>query len=195
MNAPYHGDGNDQAAKVFPHERYLSSVESLKVVAPLSPTQKRKVRAALTKFFTLSEQHAAAIHYSQHRPFDPSVSPSGFVGDCSSYVTQSFEYAKRTTGIQLHDPNGTVEFDGWGFSGTTLASNLHYGVPDGRTYFVGDIAICGTMWNTVHEFICKKGGDATTSLWSSHGSEAGPREEKLHYRPDVFIVVRPISLH
>ena len=196
IDVKLYGEGNDQLAAVFPHERYLAAAGAPASVLQLTPTQKRKVRSALTRFFSLAEQNALKTHYSQNRPFDPSVDPvTGFVGDCSSYVTQAFEWVRRTTGIRVHDPNGVVEFDGWGYTGTTLSTNHRYVVPEGRTYFVGDIAICGTFWDTVHEFICKKGGSAETSLWSSHGSESGPRQENLHYRPDVFVVVRPISLH
>lgn len=192
-------DHDDQVAAVFPHDRYLLEMLAPLPTVGLTPTEKKEARRLLTEFFTLAERNRANVIYSQHRPFDPTVDPRvGFTGDCSSYVTQSFNWMRDyLDGPPIHDPNGTVEWDGYGFTGTTLLTNRHYFVPLDRLFYVGDIAIFGSsFWNTKHEIICAKEGHRADAQWSSHGSSSGPVRVKLSYRPnDLLGVYRPLSLH
>lgn len=195
VTGPLYGDGDDQFANIFPHERYLAAVAAPAIVTKLTPTQKREARRQLARFFAVAETNRDRISYTQERPFDPTVNPAvGFRGDCSSYVTQAFEYVRNQDDIPLHDPNGVVEHDGWGFTGTLLATNHAHVVPRDHKHYVGDLALCGTFWRTVHVSVCSKDGTAATSEWSSHGSSAGPLKVRLDYRPDVLVVLRPVSL-
>ena len=188
-------DNDDQAAKVFPHARYLESVTPGHP-GGLAPNEKKAARRLIAKFCTLSEHYAGRITYTQNRPFDPSVYPDvGYRGDCSSYVTQAFWYAwDALDGVPLLDPNGIVQWDGYGFTGTLLATNHQHRVPLDRKFFIGDLAIYGSFYNTKHVTLCRKGGDVKTSVWSSHGSESGPKSEGLLYRADLLGCYRPVSL-
>lgn len=190
-----HPDHDDQAAKVFPHERYLLSVTAAKVERKLTPTEKKKARGFLQQFMVISEAHKNDVDYTQHRPFRIDVDPAHFDGDCSSAESQQDRYVwDHLDGPSYHDSNGVVEWDGYGYTGTLLAVNHKHPVPDGHRYLTGDIAICGTFWHTEHAFRCYQPGDAKTSVWWSHGSSAGPFFVRLHYRPDVLGVYRPVSL-
>jgi hypothetical protein len=186
-------DHNDQAAAIFPDERHLTTVSA----APdtfLTPTEKKKARAALTRFLLLCEQHRAIISYTQARPFDPTVNPeTGFSGDCSALPTQAFKWVVTHTGVPLVDPNG-YHYSGWGYTGTLLSENHRHAVPLNRRFFVGDLAIYGPFYSTRHVVICRKGGYEADSVWSSHGSSLGPLPVKLRYRRDLLGVYRPTSL-
>lgn len=190
-----HPDGDDQAANVFPHDRYLTGLQALAAVEPLTPTEKKDARSYLTRFCLTAEQHRDAISYTQARPFDPTVTPERFRGDCSSYVTQAFWWAwDHLDGVPLHDPNGPTEWDGYGFTGTLLATNHAHHIPLDHRFFVGDLALYGTFWATRHVVMCRKGGLEKDAIWSSHGSRAGPNPVRLRYRSDLLGVYRPASL-
>jgi len=70
-------------------------------------------------------------------------------------------------------------------SGNTNTEDDHPKVTDGR-YDVGDLAHYDG-----HVTICRKAGDASRAVWTSHGEEADPEPRALHYRPDFRFVVRP----
>lgn len=185
-------DGDDQAANVFPDERHLYGAAS--IAEKLTPSEKLKARKAIAVFLLASEENRTLIHYTQHRPFDPSVTPAkGYRGDCSSYPTQAFWYAQDVIDAPLSDPNGRA-YDGYGFTGTLLQVNHAHGAPPDK-YMVGDLAIYGgSFWSTRHVVICRVKGTVETAVWSSHGSEAGPLPERLTYRSDLLGVYRPASL-
>lgn len=188
-------DGDDQLAKVFPTARYLESAGQAR--GRLEPNEKKEARKLIAKFLRLSEQQRGRIHYTQHRPFDPSVYPDvGFRGDCSSFATQAFYYAwDILDGVPLQDPNGVVQYDGYGFTGTLLSTNHEHRIPMDRKFFVGDLAIYGSsMWNTKHVTVCRQNGVAASAIFSSHGSEAGPVPTRVRYRADLLGVYRPESL-
>lgn len=191
-------DGDDSLAFVAPDPGYYARSFALTPVV-LTPTEKKQARRLLTLFFTRAEQNRTNVAYTQHRPFDPTVDPQdGFRGDCSSYATQSFDWMRdNLDGPRVLDPNGVVEWDGYGWTGSLLLTNHRYHVPLDRRFYVGDIAIFGSsFFNTKHCVICAKGGDRATAEWSSHGSNAGPFRVKLSYRPDDLLgVYRPLSLH
>lgn len=192
-------DGDDHAAAVFPPHDYvernlLGMAASL--TAPLTPDEKKQARSLIAKFLRLSEQYRARISYSQARPFTVAVYPDqGYKGDCSSYVTQAFYYAwDILDGVPLHDPNGKVEYDGYGWTGTLLATNHGHRVPLDRKFFVGDLAIYGSFFNTKHVTVCRKNGLLADAVFSSHGSSAGPVPTRVSYRSDLVGVYRPVSL-
>lgn len=192
-------DGDDQFANVVPDPDYLArNLLGMAAAAPLSlsPNEKRDARRLIAKFLRLSEQYKNRISYSQARPFKVMVYPDqGYRGDCSSYVTQAFAYAwDILDGVPLHDPNGRVEYDGYGWTGTLLATNHGHRVPLDRRFFVGDLAIFGSFFNTKHVTVCRKGGMEADAVFSSHGTEAGPLPTRLRYRPDLVGVYRPVSL-
>lgn len=160
-----------------------------------SPTEKQKLRTALADYCAQCEKNRAGIHYSQARPYHGlGVEPAhGFTADCSSYVTLACFWAGHETGIDFADPNG-LNYSGWGFTGTLLHNNLHHPVPPDHDYLIGDLAIYGPAWATRHVVICRERGTATTSVWSSHGSEAGPLPVRALYRTDLLGVFRPAAL-
>lgn len=185
-------DGDDQAANVAP-DRELYSASP---VAALTSTEKARARKAIAAWFVVSEQHRALIHYTQHRPFDPSIlhPENGYKGDCSAYVTQAFYYAQDVIDAPVSDP-GSYRYTGYGWTGSILNENHQHVVPHDK-YLVGDLALYGgpSLWETRHVVICRVRGTAETAVWSSHGSEAGPLPVKVGYRPDLLTVLRPLSL-
>lgn len=199
ITKPIAGEGDDQLAKVFPTADYLDDhARTLMSLAPgaLTPNEKRAARRLIRKFLEQSELNRSKIHYTQARPFKAYVYPDvGYRGDCSSYVTQAFAYAEDILdGVPLHDPNGRVEYDGYGFTGTLLATNHGHRVPLDRKFYVGDLAIFGSYWNTKHVTVCRRNGYEADAVFSSHGSDAGPLPTRLRYRPDLVGVYRPVSL-
>jgi hypothetical protein len=143
-----------------------------------------KIRAAMTAFMLSAEMHEEVWHYTQARPFTGvGASPeSSHFNDCSSYVILVYHAAWQATGIFIPDPSG-YRYTGYGNTWDNLDG--HERITSGN-YLVGDLAHYDG-----HVTICKKGGSATTSEWSSFGTESGPREEPLYYRPDFIKVVRP----
>lgn len=207
ITVPIPGEGDDSVARVFPdvdyEARHLSNlIATERAEARLTPSQKREARKQLALFFRLCEDNNEDIDYSQHRAFNPDVTPDGFEGDCSSYPTQGTRWVNRQLRrlfgrnvFQLHDPNGPVEFDGFGWTGTLLATNHAHRVPLWRKFFVGDIAIFGRSFtDTRHATVCRKNGLEADAIFSSHGTQSGPLPTRLRYRPDLIGVYRPRSL-
>jgi len=166
----------------------------------MTPTEKKKARRIIRRYLERSEAVRAGIHYSQARPMTHlGVSPEqGYTADCSGYVTGAFKWADKWLPFHVKDPNGRPagsHYDGWGYTGTLLAANARRRVPLNRRFFLGDIALYGpSLSRTGHCTICRQGGDAATSVWSSHGNEAGPYPTRLHYRRDLLVVVRAEAL-
>lgn len=128
------------------------------------------------------------IHYAQVRAMTSlGVSPAkGFTSDCSEFATAAYYWARQEKGVAVPDPNHSG-FNGYGYTGT-LVNNPKVGAP----YQIGDLALYGTSTgNTTHVAICYVPGDASSSRWCSHGSEAAPYAVALHYRDDLVCVVRP----
>ena len=199
LTTPPEGEGDDRLANVFPDgyaARHLSSLASFASTL-LSPSEKQDARRLLAKFLSQSERFAGRIHYSQRRPFRKQVYPDqGYSGDCSSYATQAFYYAwDYLDGVPLLDPNGPIEYDGYGWTGTLLSTNRRHRVPLDHKFFVGDIAIFGPdAGDTRHATVCRKNGVEADAIFSSHGTESGPVPTRLRYRRDLIGVYRPVSL-
>jgi hypothetical protein len=149
-----------------------------------APPDVDDIRAAIAEFCEKAEANEANWHYSQNRPVTLDVNPSGssITSDCSGFVIQAYRYAHKTTGLAIPDP----ALQNWtGFGNTDLHEDNHPRVTDGQ-YQVGDLA-----HYRGHVTICRKAGDASRSVWTSHGQEAGPDPVTLHYRSDFRFVVRP----
>ena len=161
----------------------------------LTPTEKKKVRAAIANYLLRCEHSRSQIHYAQTRPYHHlGVTPEhGFTADCSSLVTGAFFWGSDQSNFPVRDPNGRG-WDGYGYTGTLLTENIHASVPADHKCFVGDMGIYGTAWHTKHVVICRAGGSRESSIWTSHGSESGPVPVRLNYRSDLLGVFRGKSL-
>lgn len=163
---------------------------------PLTPTQKKKVRAHISKYCGTAELYQWRWHYSQQRPFRYVNDPASayVVADCSGYVSIVFHDCMHDLGIYIADPLG-MKYIGLGYTGTLE----HYLRTHGRRvvemngYLVGDIARWGTG-SRAHTAVCRKAGTAKTSVWSSFGSESGPQPVALGYRTDLVGVWRHPAL-
>jgi hypothetical protein len=137
---------------------------------------------ALVDYCRSSVANEPKIHYSENRPMthlgdDPD---QGFTCDCSGHSTGCYYEAGWP------DPNKNG-YNGWGWTGE-LVDNPKVGAP----YKVGDLGLYGSSTSdTTHVVTCYVAGDAWSSTWCSHGSEAGPYAVSLYYRDDLVCVVRP----
>src|SRR4029077_11462310 len=146
------------------------------------------VREAITDYCQRSIQSEPGIHYLQERAIQAFGVPpeTGFSTDCSGHSTCAYYWARKQTGVAVPDPNGNG-YNGYGYTGT-LVNNPKVQPP----YKVGDLALYGpSLSATSHVVTCFQAGDALSSLWCSHGSEAAPYDVSLSYRYDLLCVVRP----
>jgi hypothetical protein len=153
-----------------------------------TPAERTKVRAAITAYCRDAIAHAPTIHYSQHRPLTAlGVAPAhGFTTDCSGLVVCAYRWARDRTMLRVPDPGGYA-YGGAGWTGSLIRNPTA-----GGTYWPGDVAIYGSSSSrTTHATICMVAGDRSSSVWCSHGSEAGPYAVRLHYRSDLLKVCRP----
>lgn len=163
----------------------------------MTKAEKRKqIRTIIQRYLLKAEGNRRRIHYSQFRPLTSLGDPptSEFTTDCSGLVISAFYWADLWLPYIVKDPGG-YGYHGWGFTGSILATNRRRRVPLDRMFFVGDMALFGPSFShTTHVTICRKNGDQDDSIWTSHGSEAGPYPTELHYRRDLLCVVRSESL-
>lgn len=161
----------------------------------LTPNEKKKARELMATYMARAIADRADKHYSQHRPMTHlGKSPDAeWDADCSGFDTGVYYWADKWLPFPIDDPNG-LRYSGYGYTGTLLSHNWRHKVPEGRRYFVGDLALYGPPTATRHTTICRKPGNAATSVWGSFGNEAGPYDVRLHYRRDYLCVVRPWSL-
>lgn len=147
-------------------------------------SNERRIREAMTDFFLRAEANEEVWHYTQRRPYTGlGVEPEKtHENDCSSYAILGYYWARKVTGLRVPDPSG-YGYGGYGNTWDDLDG--HPRVTSGN-YFVGDLAHYDG-----HVTICRKSGDATSSVWSSFGSEFGPDGLNLYYRGDFIKVVRP----
>jgi hypothetical protein len=106
--------------------------------------------------------------------------------DCSEHATEAYFWAKKKTGLNVPDPNGSG-YNGSGYTGTLYNNPV---VSDGK-FKVGDLAIYGAAGDTEHVCTCYASGSASSAVWCSNGSEGAPYAVALHYRSDLMRVVRP----
>jgi len=165
-------------------------------MAKLTSEQRTTARTLIRRYLEKAENNKSRIHYSQHRPLTALGDPptSEFTTDCSGLAICAFRWADLWMKPTIKDPGGYA-YRGWGFTGSILSTNRSRRVPLDRKFFVGDMALYGTSFsNTTHVVICRRNGNTMTSVWTSHGSEAGPYAVRLLYRRDLLCVVRGESL-
>lgn len=162
---------------------------------PLTPTQKKKFRENLRRFCLVAQNNDDKWHYTQNRPYTGLGAPASdtHYNDCSSYVAIAFFRAGRNAGVRVDDPLG-YHYVGWGNTGSCYQEMKKYPAPKDK-YRIGDVALYLDQGGFAdHMTVCIKEGNAQTSVWSSFGTEAGPDERKLNYRPDLTGVYRPEDL-
>jgi hypothetical protein len=162
----------------------------------LTSEQRTTARILIRRYLEKAEANKRNIYYSQNRPLTALGDPptSTFTTDCSGLVICAFRWADLWMKPKIVDPGG-YDYRGWGFTGSILAENRSRRVPLDRKFFVGDMALFGSSFsNTTHVIICRRNGNTMTSVWTSHGSGAGPYAVRLLYRRDLLCVVRGASL-
>lgn len=162
----------------------------------MTAEQRATTRTLIRRYLERAEANKARIHYSQFRPLTALGDPPSteFTTDCSGLVICSFRWADLWVGWPVKDPGG-YGYAGWGNTTSILATNKTRRVPLDRKFFVGDMALYGTgLDHTTHVTVCRRNGDMLSSVWTSHGSEAGPYATRLLYRKDLLLVVRSEAL-
>jgi len=145
-----------------------------------------RFRVAVADYCARAEAAASSAWvYSMDRPFQGfGVDPEKYHRvDCSGYAILAYFWGRTKSGLAVPDPSDYA-YTGLG-STRELDDNPR--VTSGN-YLVGDLALYSSPG---HVTVCKRAGDATSSRWSSFGSEPRPVERTLHYRPDFAAVVRP----
>ncbi len=149
---------------------------------PPKPPPGDRIHAAITDYCLRAEANETHWHYTQTRPFHIQYDPSKTTyGDCSAYCVMAYAFAKRETGVAIQDPSG-YNYSGYGNTWDDLDGHPRVSTP----YEIGDLA-----HYEGHVSICRKPGTASTAIFSSFGSEAGPRDTNLNYRGDLRFVCRP----
>lgn len=146
--------------------------------------EEHRIRTVMTDFCLRAEANEERWHYTQQRPYTGlGIEPEKtHENDCSSYAVLIYHWARKVTGLSIPDPSG---YNYSGFGNTWDNLDGHPRVTSGN-YLVGDFAHYDG-----HMTICRKPGDANSSVWSSFGSEFGPNGLSLYYRADFLRVVRP----
>lgn len=158
---------------------------------PLSPNKKLAFRKAITDYCLRAEASQVRWNYSRQRPFGGygKQPEDRHVNDCSGYVSLIFYWAMNAVGVDVIDPLGEG-YSGYGNTGSQyewLTGHATHAPKD--KYLVGDMAIYGWTFNTVHTSICRKRGTAKTAIFSSNGNERAPQPTVLTYHPDPLIGV------
>ncbi len=155
--------------------------------------QRKAARTLIRRYLEQAEANNPDIHYSQFRPTTLRNPSAEFSTDCSGMVINAFHWADLWLPWLVKDPSGYA-YTGWGNTGSILKTNIKRRVPLDRKFFVGDMALYGTWGKTKHTAICRRNGDAMSSIWTSHGNELAPYAVRLKYRRDLLCVVRAESL-
>lgn len=161
----------------------------------LTPTLKKALRFELKRFALVAQKYEARWSYTQYRPFSGlGVPPSDWHhNDCSSYVSLAYYFGQRMIQKGVADPLGE-HYSGYGNTETAHAYLMAHHAPKDK-YLVGDVGLYleGPQQHH-HAIFCITAGTAATSLWTSHGREAGPEPVKLGYRKDLTGVYRHPAL-
>jgi hypothetical protein len=162
----------------------------------LTSEQRQQARYIIRRYLERAEANKPDIHYSQMRPLTSlGASPSSeFSTDCSGLTISAFRWGDIWCAFPIKDPGGFA-YSGWGWTGSILETNKRRRVPFSHKFFIGDMALYGSsLSHTTHVTICRQGGNTMSSVWTSHGSEAGPYPTRLNYRSDLLVVVRSEAL-
>lgn len=156
----------------------------------LTPTAKLRFREELAHFCVLAEQYESRWSYSQRRPYTGlGAAPTTWhTDDCSSYCALAFYWAGHHTGHPVADPLG-YHYGGYGNTQSSYEFLKAHRAPKDK-YRIGDMAIYGPSWDTVHMMVCRKAGTGKSAVWSSHGHTAGPEARTdIHYHPEPLLGV------
>ncbi len=157
----------------------------------MTPTQKTRARAKIAADCKAARANEVRIHYSQARPFHfvDEIGIGWHTFDCSGFIVNVFWGVMDDLRLWLADPSGQ-RFSGFGNTWSMEQWLREHGKRiTTQGFLVGDIV----MYDG-HTAICHSKGTASTSNWTSHGSERGPVAVKLHYRDDVVGVWRHPAL-
>jgi hypothetical protein len=163
----------------------------------LTPTQKKKWRAACADYCRRAEDNRLNRGYSQRRPgIGYGLAPEAIqIDDCSIYTSKATYWASHHTGIFIPDPLDE-HYTGWGYTGTMESNRNLTEVPFDHKFFVGDYAIWGpNETKTTHTAICRAAGTFKSAIFSSHGHQSwrfvadAPEPIKLPYFPEHLIGV------
>lgn len=154
-------------------------------------TEVAKVQFYISEWWRIAIAHADIWHYSQRRPFDPTVRPdAGGWNDCSAAPVEACRYAQDQTGIKVPDP-AKQAYSGYGNTDQYEDDWPKIGSP----FRVGDLA---HFHSERHVVQCIKPGTFSTAEWGSNGSERAPellRGLNNYYRfPEEFMFVVRIPL-
>lgn len=159
----------------------------------LNPSQRKSARTLIRRYLEKAEDNDRDIHYSQWRPTDIEPPTVEFSTDCSGLVINAHHWADLWLPFLVKDPGG-YGYTGIGNTTSILSTNRRRRVPLDHMFYVGDMALYGSWSKTKHVVICRRNGNIRTSIWTSHGSEAGPYSVYVKYRSDLLVVVRSESL-
>jgi len=156
----------------------------------LSPNAKLAFRKQLADFCLDAERYASRWRYSQRRPYSGigAAPQTWHTNDCSSYSALCYWWAGH------YSKHPVADCLGWHYSGygNTQSAYLYlkpHRAPVDR-YRIGDMAIYGSVWDTVHMMICRKEGTENSAVWSSFGRDAGPEARSgIHYHPSPLVGV------
>lgn len=141
-----------------------------------------RTRAAIADYWLMCVAKRDRIAYSQNRPYERP--PDGQIprsADCSSFVTLGYRDADAP------DPNGRA-YDGLGYTGTLLAGGRPTRADELK---IGDLVFYGFTTSPRPGFpygapthVAGVVRRNRSGLWvASHGSQPGPVEVALYYRP------------
>lgn len=137
----------------------------------LTPTEKKRWRAALTSYCKTAEDYRMNRGYSQRRRvLGYGLHPAAVqIDDCSGFDSKAVYYANVKTRLHVRDPLN-YNFQGWGNTESIQAAGFQ--VAAGRIQ-VGDIALWGPNdWDTSHTAICRTAGTKNTAIFTSHGHQS-----------------------
>jgi hypothetical protein len=139
---------------------------------PLTPTQKKKVRQAISVYCLRAEEFRMNRGYSQRRPvigYGLNASDDQ-LDDCSGFVSKVLYKAGQIVKVHIEDVLG-FNYSGYGNT-ESMQTFLTHAAPAGK-YLIGDIALWGRNdWDTTHTAICRKAGNKTTAIFTSHGHQS-----------------------
>lgn len=139
-----------------------------RIVAPVS--WRTKAKAAMD----WGLRNTVAIHYSQHRPFNPNVYRDKVLPaslDCSGSVSNIYKAAGRP------DPTGGKAYSGGTPTDAEFTGTLRKNTPQRkslRNMRIGDFFVHGPGTGAHTTVVYRPGKTPGTTLVWSHGQEAGP---------------------
>ncbi len=160
----------------------------------LTPTEKKRWRAALTAYCVAAEAKRLNRGYSQRRRvLGYGLHPEAVqIDDCSGFDSKAVYHANVKTKLFVSDP---LHFHFFGWGNTESIQDAGFSVAYGKIQ-VGDVALWGPNdWDTSHTAICRTAGTKATAVFTSHGHQSwrfdrdAPEPIKLPNFPEHLIGV------